>query len=185
MTIKQHSVRLQNYGFFDWLSVMPPFNYEHYIINDVQTTHTGRLMGDAFGLVPPILQNPAWVPYTAYRPGGMGPVYSHRQAMRALYVKEEANPQYSGQLLQVYDEGDDGSESWRVQGWNTTPFNFTEFLLPDIPGYSDLYLFTSAFTAPQSDNHRVKLWFDPATSGAKYKSSAWLRNLRPGQRRRR
>jgi len=199
---KIHSVRLQDYGFNAQLSVMPPYNFEHYIIKDVQKGQTGRIMGDLIGPVPPVLSAAPGDPISYW--GGYPPLeqkerpipksmkslvptppavqqpppipvdYENPREMRFQYVKEERNPQFLGQLLELYTETDEGEETWRVDRWQTEPAQFTEFLLPDISDVEVLYLFTSSFTATQSAQ-RVKLWFDPAASEGKYKSPAWLR----------
>ena len=100
--------------------------------------------------------------------------------MHFVYVLESANPQFTGQLLELYKEvaGEAGDrEWWDKHRWQTMPFEFTEFLLPDNAGIEDLYLDTLAFTAPQAipEKARVQFWFDPATSRSKYKSPPWQR----------
>ena len=57
VTLKQHSVHLQHYGVWSWLSVMPPYNYEHFVVKDVQKEQTGRVIGPLLGPLAPILQN--------------------------------------------------------------------------------------------------------------------------------
>lgn len=184
VTIKQHSVHLQGYALEDWLSVMPPFNYEHYVIKDVQKDQSGRVIGDLMGPMPPILQNPGELPYQGECPLEPDICYGNANEMRFSYVREEINPQYIGQLLEIYAEEGDGDalrETWKAHTWQTTPYQFTEFLLPDVVELEDLYLLTAAFFAPQAvvdqelKGARVQFWFDPDTSDAKYKWRDWLR----------
>lgn len=184
ITIKQHSIHLQGYSSEDWLSVMPPFNHEHYVIKDVQREQSGRIIGDLMGPMPPILQNPDELPYHGECPLEPEICYGNANEMRFSYTREDINPQYMGQLLEIYTEeesGDSYRETWRAHKWQTTPYQFTEFLLPDVATQEDLYLLTSAFFAPQAivDQElmgaRVQFWFDPAESDAKYKWPDWLR----------
>jgi len=229
VTIEQHSVNLQDYDVEDWLSVMPPYNYEHYIIEDVQaitafdTSEVGvEYLGKLVGPVPPILQANGPVPYGGIYPDhAVGP-YNDQDEMYLTYVRETENPQFLGELKEKY--ADMGMitdtirpEFWYVEQWRTLPSEYTEFVLPDIreaiTGVDDpdLYLLTSAFTAPQAEylywiqdvasplwynlssgfahlegedtitaelpgcEPRVKLWFNPAVGGKKYKNDTGLR----------
>ena len=175
VTIKVHSVHLQGYDVNQQLSIMPPYNFEHYIINDVQSDQTDDDIGDLVGPVPPILTLEPEGEYIYHGAYHIIPAhYRDRRAMEYVYVQEERNPQYRGQLLEVYTETEEGEETWERHEWDTVPAHFTEFILPDIAHFPDLYLLTGAFEATQS-NHRVKLWFDPAHSQEKYKSAHWLR----------
>jgi len=197
VTIEQHSVRLQPYDAEDWLSVMPPYNYEHYIIEDVQAIaafgdvdYLGKLVGP----VPPILQEDGPFPYH-----GVGPhsPYGDVREMYLSYVREGTNPEFLGELKEKYgEEVKPEKEFWYLEQWFTLPWEYTEFVLPDIRSditgaeTPDLYLLTSAFTAPQAEyqlwvqdlpwpeewiGDRVKFWFDPAVGGKKYKDVAGLR----------
>ena len=178
VTIEQHSVRLQHYlPVEDPLSVMPPYNYEHYIIEDVQaiTEFVGDededgvpdaadYIGKLVGPVPPILQRNVPLPYVGV--GTYSP-YSDEREMHLFYVEEDKNPQFLGELKEKYGEDRDETEFWYVEQWWTRPWQYTEFVLPDIrdditeassvwdPNGAepdpDLYLLTSAFTAPQSE----------------------------------
>ena len=169
--IEQHSVWLQAYGVEDYLSVMPPYNYEHYIIMDVQAINgfscdetTVPYLGTLVGPVPPILQNSGPFPYTGV--GSRSP-YSNRREMALFYVAESKNQQFLGELREEYGESLDTaptpdvmSEFWYVEQFQTLPWEFTEFVFPDLGSsytgsQADLYLLTSHFLAPQS---QALLW---------------------------
>ena len=208
VTIEQHSVRLQHYVAEEPLSVMPPYNYEHYILKDVQAItelstvdpNTGqpvpevKFFGEAVGPVPPILQRNGPFPYDR----GVGPhsPYDDPREVYLFYVSESKNSQFLGELKEKYGEDNAGNEFWYIEQWWTLPWEFTEFVLPDIrpeitgADNPDLYLLTSAFFAPQAEyrlwvqdnptpidhtGDRVKFWFDPATGGKKYKDDKGLR----------
>jgi len=171
--IEQHSVYLQEYLEEDPLSVMPPYNYEHYIFEDVQaiTEFDDNLADVAFigklvGPVPPILQRNGPVPYQ-----GVGPFspYSDPRELYLFYVREEEDPQFLGELKEKYGDilpQEPELEFWYVEQWWTLPWEYTEFIFPDIrpeitnasstwdPNGTapdpDLYLLTSAFTAHQN-----------------------------------
>jgi hypothetical protein len=139
--IEQHSVRLQPYGLRDYLSVMPPFNYEHTILTDVQE---------------------GW----HIEPMFIGELQTYTIAITQLddgndhiyYIEEDRNPQFTGELLEKYNQwprlcpfiGDDEldtecveeGEWWYAEQWHTLPDEYTEFSLPEGHG---LYLLTSAF----------------------------------------
>lgn len=158
--IEQHSVRLQPYEETNELSVLPPYNYEHYLILDVQAIDWFTCdeddvdyIGPLVGPVPPILQQNGPFPYQ-----GVGPYspYSDPREMALFYVEEGKNPQFLGELKQKYGEDVGAGEFWYVEQFHTLPWEYTEFVLPDvdpahIDDYRDLYLLTSAFTATQSE----------------------------------
>jgi len=195
VTIEQHSVRLQHYPPGVPLSVLPPYNYEHFILLDVHRDELdGRGIGLLKGPVPPILQSPDPFPYT-----GVGPYspYDDPDEVYFFYTHEASNPEFIGELKEKYGEGPVGiegpeSEFWYVEQWWTLPWEYTEFCFPDIrpaiTGSSppDLYLMTSAFFAPQGSlsgsdfvnrslGPRVHFWFDPAEGGKKYKDQNGIR----------
>ena len=179
VTIEQHTVRLQDYGIDELLSVMPPYNYEHYIFEDVQAitafqgdedaidtpgygqpnedwiAYFGRLVGP----VPPILQENGPFPYAS----GTGRIWDDPRETSLLYVRQDKNPQFLGQLEEKYGESieiEDFSppaEFWYVEQFWTLPWEYTEFVLPDIRDSitgaddPDLYLLTTSFLAPQSE----------------------------------
>jgi hypothetical protein len=178
--IEQHSVNLQDYALEDWLSVMPPYNYEHYIIEDVQaitafdaSEDTVDYLGKLVGPVPPILQKNGPFPYDGATPGdaqGLYRPYDDEREMYLTYIEEDNNPQFLGELKEKYGEITATTvitEFWYVEQWWTRPWEYTEFVLPDIrdditeapsawdPNGAepdpDLYLLTSAFTAPQAE----------------------------------
>ena len=202
--IEQHSIRLQPYFINDYLPVLPPYNYEHSIAIDIQKNWSAlrndpddeltgygnpehgwkvppQWIGDIEPKVPPITQK-------------VGDYITYDQRTidteQMLYVDEDINPQYKGELKEIYNEGDDyptkcgyngpkPDEWWYVEQWHTLPDMYTEFVLPE--GNGD-YLLTSAFTSDESygrilnqekrgdaidqiitiwDGNRVKFWFDP------------------------
>ena len=73
------------------------------------------------------------------------------------YVDEDRNWQFLGELKEKYGEHA-RDEFWYVEQFHTLPWEYTEFVLPDIdPGLPvvdnpDLYLLTSAWLAPQSED---------------------------------
>jgi hypothetical protein len=186
VTIEQHSVRLQGYSVEDPLSVMSPYNYEHYIIEDVQameafpcedtlaeTEETVDYLGKLVGPVSPILQENGPFPYP-----GVGPYqpYGDPREMYLFYVHERSNPEFLGELKQKYgehliDNPASKIEFWYVEQWWTLPWEYTEFVLPDIrdeitgADTPDLYLLTSSFTAPQSEYLQ---WIQDVTEPLKY-----------------
>jgi len=155
--IAQHSVELQDYGPQDWLSVMPPYNYEHFIFTDIQTIsrfsdetvppttgttpdmvepyidYVGRLVGP----VPPILQHNGPFPYYGINPNVP---YGDPREMFLFYVAEDVNRQYLGELKELYGEVPNPntedpvpfSEFWYDQQFWTQPWAYTELVLPDI-----------------------------------------------------
>ena len=203
--IEQHSVNLQDYALEDWLSVMPPYNYEHYIIEDVQAItefvgdedKNGELdwdevayLGKLVGPVPPILQKNGPIPYNGATWGdaqGTYAPYSDEREMYLAYIEEDKNPQFLGELKEKYGEITATTaitEFWYVEQWWTRPWEYTEFVLPDIreditealsawdPNGAepdpDLYLLTSAFTAPQSE---YLYWIQDETGPLQYNLS--------------
>jgi len=205
--IEQHSVKLQHYLPLDYLSVLPPYNYEHYILGDIQrissfTTSLDEVdfIGPLIGPVPPILQRHGPFPYVVVT-SMRRTIYQDIGELYHFYVQELPNPQYEGQLLELYGEyipvtGAAEEEFWYAQRWLMLPWEYTEFVFPDIresiTGVEDpdLYLLTSAFIAPQAEYYRwiqdnvvpqywigdrVKFWFDPHTGGKKYKDDQGIR----------
>ena len=166
--IEQHSVRLQPYAEENELSVLPPFNHEHYLILDVQAIDAFTCdeddvdyFGTLVGPVPPILQQNGPFPYQ-----GVGPhsPYHNKREMALFYIEEDKNWQYLGELKEKYGEIRGQSptgpvvveEFWYLEQFHTLPWEYTEFVLPDLgASYTgldpDLYLLTSAFEAPESE----------------------------------
>ena len=179
--IAQHSVELQDYYYESWLSVMPPYNHEHYIFTDVQALtrfpdeevppapgtvpadieptidYVGRLVGP----VPPILQRNGPFPYYGVNPNVP---YGNPRELFLFYVAEDRNPQFLGELRELYGEVAEPNpvdvpirEFWYVQQWWTQPWLFTDLVLPDLntnrTGVADpdLYLLTSSWLADQSE----------------------------------
>ena len=179
--IAQHSVELQDYYYEDRLSVMPPFNYEHYIFTDVQAldefpdeedpADTGTVPADVeptidyvgrlVGPVPPILQRNGPFPYYGINPNVP---YGDPREMFLFYVVEENNVQFLGELKELYGEVADPApvdvpiqEFFYDQQYWTQPWLFTDLVLPDLTtgrtGASDpdLYLLTSSWLVDQSE----------------------------------
>ncbi len=170
--ILQHSVVLQNYLPNDNLSVLPPYNYEHYIIEDINALQkfsefdiwdpvqdrweiSIKSVGNLVGPVPPILQKNRQVPYTGYGPNSP---YTDPRETSLFYVEEDKNPQYLGMLRELYSEqtGPYG-EYWTTRQYFTVPWSFTDVVFPDIRGAitgantPDLYLMKSVFLSYQSE----------------------------------
>ena len=169
------------------LSVLPPYNYEHYIVTDVvdgaptfPSTNV-PFWGRVRGPVAPILQGNQPLPYPAYN----GPVYTQPAASCFTYAQETRNPQLLGELTERYGQAvlgpDIEREFWyRVQTW-TRPDQYTTFILPDNPPTAtapdpELYLVVTQWLAPQAEYRRwvqgmtgsidsrggfAKFWFDP------------------------
>ncbi|MBC7262084.1 MAG: hypothetical protein H5T63_08725, partial [Chloroflexi bacterium] len=130
--IEQHSVRLQAYGPGEELTVMPPYNYPHYVFLDVQAIDGFTCTEDEVQYLGALVEAP---PVTGFR-----------------YVEEDKNWQFLGELKEKY--GDHGQDQfWYVEQFHTLPWEYTEFVLPDVrpDRPDDLYLVTSAFLAPQSE----------------------------------
>jgi len=210
VTIFQHSVRLQAYDPEDWMSVMPPYNHEHYVLDDVQilqrfpnyydplNPYTAPYLGELVGPVPPILQQNGPFPY--YGVGPESPYWNPRELF-LFYVLEDVDRQFVGELREKYGEvpGVDPEEFWYAEQWFTLPWQFTEFVLPDVGGdaVTDLYLLTSSFfdrqaihwlwnmddliqapvtqTLALGDRTRVQFWYDEHVGGKKYKDPNGLR----------
>lgn len=167
--IEQHSVNLQHYEPLWYLSVMPPYNYEHYVLGDIQEIEEFYdplytdcetdvdFIGPLIGPVPPILQQNGPFPYPVDT-GARQTVYRDIRELFHFYVREARNLQFEGQLLELYGETGEGEEEfWYAQHWHTRPDEYTEFVFPDVqvtlPETPDLYLLTSVFTAPQAETH--------------------------------
>ena len=179
--IAQHSVELQGYYYEEWLSVMPPYNHEHFIFTDIQALtrfpdeesppNTGTVpeeveptidfVGRLVGPVAPILQRNGPYPYYGINPNVP---YGDPREMFMFYVVEESNPQFLGELKELYAEVEDPQaatspyrEFWYDHQWWTQPWLFTDLVLPDISanrtGTSDpdLYLLTSSWMVDQSE----------------------------------
>ena len=168
--IEQHSVRLQVYDELEFLSIMPPFNHEHVMVEDVQSEWSDDVL-----FLGPLQLNTAGINQTA-------------AGDHIWYIEELKNPQFTGELLEKYNEGvcSDHDEWWYAEQYNTKPDLYTEFVLP---GGHGLYLLTSAFVAPSAqgqiemqseynliiNGNRVKFWFDPADGTKIYKDTDGLR----------
>ena len=169
------------------LSVLPPFNYEHYIVTDildgpVPTVPNVPFWGRVHGPVAPILQGNQPLPYPAYG----GPLYTQPAPSCFTYAQETRNPQLLGELTERYgqavlNETTDREFWYRVQTW-TRSDQYTMFILPDNPPAvtapdPELYLVVTQWQAPQAEYRRwvqdmpgtidtrggyAKFWFDPS-----------------------
>lgn len=189
ISIDLHSVRLQAYDFGDWLSMLPPFNYEHYALHDVldvpyvDPADGTRFMGTLYGPLAPILQRNGPFPYRAYRaPDSTGVLYPDPDEMLHFYVREEPNLSLLNEHKELLGEEEE-DEFWYSQRNWTLPYLFTEFVFPDAApartaNKPDLYLFTGHFrtTLPSlQDSARVGFWYDPAYDGKLLKDADGLR----------
>lgn len=185
VVIEQHSVRLQSYPLRSAeprrsppLSVMPPYNLEHFIVTDIQplTQFTADadgnyipdvnqvpFTGTLLGPVAPVLQDNGPFPYGGVYPGVTVGPYSNVRETYLFYVVEDSEPEFLGELAEKYGQSMDPEivprqflpefEFWYAEQFWTLPWQFTEFVLPDISTAvsSDLYLLTSAFTSPEAE----------------------------------
>ncbi len=164
--IEQHSVRLSPYEKNRPLSVMPPYNYEHTELTDIQEWDTDivdrffRGIGDNTSTV----EQPGFfvgTPYTAK------PIFCEAARYVTLdgrridietkdlmfYVDEAKEPQLKGEFKEKYNENNMNSEEWwYVEQFNSKPDRFTEFYLPVGHG---LYLITLNYIAPEMNEGGV------------------------------
>lgn len=158
------------------------FNYEHFIFTDIQAITkfsdetvpptTGTLpedvepfidyVGRLVGPVAPILQHNGPFPYYGINPNV---AYGDPREMFLFYVAEDVNPQYLGEIKELYGEVPNPNqespvpfaEFWYDHQFWTQPWAYTELVLPDIKSDRtgvedpDLYLLTSPYTADQSE----------------------------------
>jgi hypothetical protein len=148
--IEQHSEQLLGWYLNDKLPVMPQYNMNHCIAQDVQTEWTYVKVG-------PLVNAPE---------------------LNISYVKETREPRFKGELKEILGEpgwypwGDRSEEGWFIEHFETIPRQYTAFKLPEGHG---LYLVTSAFEAPESEwelldgteldsgtGSRLKFWYNPA-----------------------
>ena len=170
--IAQHSVQLQPYLVGDNLSVLPPYNYEHYYIQDINAIQkfseydiwdpvqqrweiNVKSVGRLVGPVPPILQKNKTLPYVGYGPNSP---YTDARETSLYYVEEAKNPQFLGMLRELYSErAEDGGQFWTTRQFMTVPWWYTELVFPDVreaitgQGNPDLYLLKSVFFNYQSE----------------------------------
>jgi uncharacterized repeat protein (TIGR01451 family) len=189
VTIEAHSVRLQDYAPYDSLTLIPPFNYEHTLLEDiVQAPDFENItdpvndiprpiihyMGGPVGPIPPVLgpgdAAQPYLPYVGRDPSyPVGP-YENPRSTRWLYTDEDVDPAFLGELREkmgapVPDiNGVAGPSFFYNEQMFTLPWNFTEFVLPDQDDPPDVdpdnYLVTLAFTNPTS---RWRRWLMPNT----------------------
>jgi len=139
------------------LPELPPFNEDHEILRDVQTSWTR--------------------PYDQYdKIGDKVPV----GPLEIRYVEEDIEWRFKGALKEIYNETwfDEDfefveEEYWNVEWFWTQPWQYTAFVMPE----DQLYLVTLSWIAPEAENtiwnhepdgpvgfingSRVKFWFDP------------------------
>jgi len=161
VTIEQHSVRLQGYGLNDPLALPPPFNHEHTILEDVVAFEAFEpveiepgdepidrpqilYMGGPIGPVAPVLHEDDPLTYTGRDPDHPVGPYQDYLASHWFYVDETVNRSFLGQLREKYGAIDNDVTSppgglAASQGFFyneqifTRPWNFTEFVLPNLP----------------------------------------------------
>ncbi len=189
VTNAQFSVIQQGYGPNQSVGMLPPFNYEHYIVTDVQpngqfsTSNSNvAFWGKVRGPIPPVLQPNQPLPYQS---AGNGPVYNDPKATRFIYNSTTRNGQLLGEMAERYGQTVDevgDNEYWYNQQFNGQPNACTSVSLPQNPPPAgetlpSLYLVTSGWYAPQAQYRmwtqgnpqpvdttggRVKFWFDPS-----------------------
>ena len=185
--LELHSVRLQDYGFRQWLSMLPPFNYEHWAIQDVRDElqvppdplpsppddpWEPERMGEAYGPLAPILQRHGPFPYRAYRAGNrLGVVYGDPAEMLHFYVREEENLTLLNEYKELYGDtgGPTPEEFWYVSRNWTLPYRFTEFVFPDAHdsrtgAQPDLIQFTGHFRTTITDTELQQQLTDAASA---------------------
>ncbi|MGB2728478.1 MAG: PKD domain-containing protein [Halobacteriota archaeon] len=157
--IPNHSLELPGWDAWDVLPEMPQYNMNHTLVLDVQEEWT----------VPEEMADK------------LGPTID-AQALEVVYVSETDEPRFHGELKQIYD---DESGGWKIEWYQTIPYQYTGFKLPVIEEeiyqgttLKSRYLVTSAFWAPEACYHywdgaendespwcdeggRLKFWFDP------------------------
>jgi PKD repeat protein len=170
--IGQHSVVLQHYLANENLSVLPPYNYEHYYIQDINAItkfseydiwdpvqqrweinidSVGRLVGP----VAPILQKNKTLPYVGYGPNSP---YMDARETSLYYVKESKDEEFLGMLRELYSEREgDGGQYWTTRQFMTVPWWYTDVVFPDVrtaitgQDNPDMVLLKSVFWNYQSE----------------------------------
>ncbi|MFN8498622.1 MAG: hypothetical protein U0641_12290 [Anaerolineae bacterium] len=189
VTNAQFSVIQQGYASDQSLGMLPPFNYEHFILTDVQSnaqfaTNIANVAfwGKLRGPIAPVLQANQPLPYQA---GPNGPIYADPKQTSFIYKGTSRNPQLLGELAERYGQAVDGTvdnEYWYNEQFNGQPNSCTAVVLPLNPPPTgetlpSLYLVTSSWNAPQAQYRmwtqgdpqptdttggRAKFWFDPS-----------------------
>ena len=135
------------------LPEMPPFNMDHEIFIDVQTSWTR--------------------PYS--QQDKIGPKMPS-PLLEITWLDETIELRFKGALKEIYCENEStGDEFWTEEWFWTKPWQYTAFVMPEGQG---LYLMTLAWYAPGSEitiwnndsngpasyytGERVKFWYDPA-----------------------
>jgi hypothetical protein len=137
------------------ISVMPPFNFRHTEVDDIQALPEKTAEAFTFGNAS--LQNE-----DCY-----GQVFTLTASIKALMppheisiVTETVEPQFFGELKEMYFDNE-RQQVWQTEQWHSLPDQYTElnipiFQLPD--GQRRLYLLTSDWESEQS---RVYLYGCP------------------------
>ncbi len=186
--LETHSVRLQEHALRQALPLLPPFNHEHTVLDDVDEAPAFTdltpdqdeprplvlYMGSPVGPVPPVLGPGEDLPYRGrIAAAPVGP-YTDPRASRWLYNQEDTDPAFIGQLREKL--GARAPQTAPQPGlpdrffYNeqvfTLPWHYTEFVLPDLDegagagAYNaDDVLVTTAFTNPTA---RWRRWRMPA-----------------------
>ena len=145
--IKIHDNMMNTWSNDEQLPVMPPFNMEHKVHEDVQTEWTHFKIGPIRDAAPLDIE----------------------------WAIEEDEERFMGELKEIYNESN-GDEFWMIEWFKTLPWQYTSFHI-DERFDDEIWLLTSGFFAPESYIHmwdgagetepmftkkgeRVKFWFD-------------------------
>ena len=147
--IPNHTQHLKAWTAGAILPEMPQYNMNHTVLLDIQKGWT----------TPSTICDKLGDPMNA-------------PALEISYVRETTEPRFHGELKEIYYEYGT-NETWMIEWFQTIPYEYTGFDLPEGHG---LYLVTSAFGAPEACAYyhdlgdeldypgtaRLKFWFDPA-----------------------
>ncbi len=148
---------LQGYGPLAWamfISMMPPFNFRHTEVNDVQALTEKTVVQEAplveeFTFANPDLQNEDCYGHVFTL---TNEIYALLPPHEIVIITETVEPQFFGELKEMYyDNG--GAEIWQTEQWRSIPDQYTELNIPDwqLPdGQRRLYLLTSDWESEQS-----------------------------------
>ena len=183
VTIEQHSVRLQPYGFNEGLTLPPPFNHEHTTIEDInyfegfldieellgngfaddRPLDLVRYMGGPMGPTPPVLNAGDGLTYEGRNPNAPVGPYDDYLSTHWFYVDEATYPPFVGQLREKF-----GAVATDANG---SPID------PSLPGsfFFNEQIFTrpwnfTEFVLPNQPDPAV----DPDTGAQPYDPDAYL-----------
>jgi hypothetical protein len=130
----QDSQNLQGYGIGDTISVMPPFNFRHTRLEDIQRLQEGEFADLSF-----------------YADGCAGDVEANVDPLLIEIVDEDRDEQLFGELKEKYWEREDEviEEIWVTEQFHIVPDRYTDLALPA----GQLYLLTSDWQSDQSWLH--------------------------------